>query len=60
MVSSQGLRYFSIFTCGDVIESKRLINLGSAEAISRDRGKAELANPCGLPTIFSPREWYHF
>jgi len=59
MVIAESLRYFPIFTGGDVIEG-RLINLGSAEAISRDGGKAELAvNPCGLPTTFSPWEWYH-
>jgi len=38
MVIAESLRYFPIFTGGDVIES-RLINLGSAEAISRDGGK---------------------
>jgi len=59
MVIAESLRYFPIFTGGDVIEG-RLINLGSAEAISRDGGKAELTvNPSGLPTTFSLWAWYH-
>ena len=33
MVIAESLRYFSIFTRRDVIESKRLIKLGSADTI---------------------------